>query len=1251
MGVDSLLRSVKLGFVVPKRWIRLFTAAAQRREEYLTQVQEAMYLAVALDDAEELGRLKADTTEKLWRYWAYDQGLNERAAKRTRPELYELLPTLFGEDFPALEELQAKREAMDARPAPGSKEAIFQCQRGLKLIGIVRHAFERTKEIDLMALGDELNCMEAGEWQESNDPANGVNFGTSDGEYAGWRPLHFVAGCNHAKETAKEAAEKLIEAKADCMLPDATGATALHIAAMRGHNTLVEVLLEWGAPVELPDKIGATALLVAARSRECAVVRTIVRWVLPDAAGAAILDTQVERAASAYSQLSGTQMLRSIAVGDLTKARFLIERGDGKGDCLANVNFADSNGQRAVHVAADSVGSDEKAVEMLRALVYFKADIDARDLKMGETALHVAARKGRTPVVKALLRLKAHPMLPDIEGKTPLMLAASPPGHVPPAPVYGGVAKNKPLVWNTVQDILEWDGMGAAPGKPVRIAKGYAAQTVNELFGAINSRPTRPEPRRRKATADSEGDGEEAEGEEVEGDGEDEGEEEDEEEDADQRGKGKKSTYTAPGEGVRLKAIVLASQGWDDQRIVNPDGRFHHVDSLQLHKALFHPERKAPKGSPPVPDEKRLRLLWRTLTLPLLHMEHNGTITPRLSELLHYLLTTVLGGMGSTFALLVIARIGVKNLLLPSWESIEETLTDYEDLEERVDALRSLCFRGEKPFRQKWWGSVWAVDEYPREPDHAPWDAFEYVDRDNAPTLNTRGGKPAPTEEAFKGNAFEPLDSAFLWGVVGGMPPPPHRGDCMQLVNRLMVDEATGQLAKSEEACWYRSRTIGDFLLCPLLMEAIQGFDNPEMAERAAKHKDLLFYVVAQMDYMGKHLPKPRLSYKESWAVVRKQALIALWQEPAPRIKSYKFDLPPAPKNFVLADGQAGLLPRSDRVWLYRRHSSVAYTELLRSGVVDCVNDFCDIMVALAAATHAEKLVESFWRTAFGLLLWARGKPLLPAFHRELKRRLPTNGLKLVGPRLMPRGDVIGAAIAAGAKAREESDKRWAEARKKVMRTVGGGECEHCGHVYKLEHLFCGNCGQKIPPQGAGDTGEAQRARLAAALKPPLPSGFTDVLRAEIICENEDAMRGALDALLAPPPPQVFPRLAVVKRREKVNTDEDPRPLGIRGKPESGEEEINFVVVDVASSFHGQRAKEVLPRTRSIVLTCRLSTDQAVKETTLQQLVEVELLTPSTKDARWLAKTVGVTHMDSAPLQVRNRPSSVGSNGSDRSPV
>lgn len=1283
---DCIFHRAKLRLQCPPRWRVLLLAAAKRLEKQLGKLREEMFMAAALDDVEALQRLKPQIPPKLWTWWAYDLGIIARATARLRPEQLELLPALWGKAYKDAGSVVLERAAMEVRPLAGSAPAILERQRGEALIAPVRQAFEKGGEIDVKALQDLLDQPSCGPWRETKAPAIGVNYGAAKGDFAGWRPLHFVAAASSARKTSAEAALLLLDARSNAMLTDSSGATALQVAAANNHQALVELLIERGAPVESVDLRGCTALLTAARGRHAFVVRRLARWSLPADASFRLLCCEAEQQAQRFSVARGVELHEQVAAGDNKRVRELVLVGDGKGADLADVNFADSLGRSPLHTAAKSTSGDHRASDVLRALVALRANVDACDLD-GESALHVGVRCKRAPVVRTLLRLRAHPGLADKNGRTPLMLAAAAPEDVREPLVYDGVLVNRPVAWKVVEDILSWNGEGDPPGPPTRRVKKQAKSLKDEAE------------ERQKATSPK--------------------------------------AYTTPGERVKARGEALAAVGFDDQWIVNLDGRVNRGDRLQLCKALLTAaagDQESPfldRTRAPGVSTRRMRVLWEKLTGPMLRMEVQGTLAPRLGELLHYVLLSMLGPQGPAFGALAAACIGTSDAVLPTWEQFQEVLESEDDLHARLAAVHLLGFRGPLPKKAVWVGSVWAKDDYPRDPDTAPWAALKYVDRDTAKRLNQGANqvvrvysavsvvRPFTTnsdvpvklkagergrvreldsdgdayikfdgheigqlvfresfehlqveatfeDEAFKGNDMPPFEAIKEeLALPTGTKPTPYRTEQLQLSNRLFVDEPLGMRIVAEE----RLRLAGERLLCPLLAEAAAGLAAEGLAaERVAEHRGMLRYVASQMeDPMCDRTEPPSLDawekafkrwmarrrpFAEAWKRTRVSIARSLLEQPAPELAG----LTPGPDVLLSEQGamlpsardvpeQSAVLPEEMVAWLHARHSTRAFIELRSCGAAASADDFNQVVVGIGAKSPKD-FAEHFWRGAFYLILWGRARHLQPFFQKELRRRLP-EGTLLLGPFVRPRSDYL---LEMERKAQEDAAQKrqedacwtaWEEAEQTRKKAVGQPHWEAvkikaaakvmaprlARHLRTWRNVaftgepFKPNTGE----EGLAHGGGLPAARMLSDRAPVavdrslaesraatgahgLPTGLTDVLRAQVVCDTPDALRAAFLALCAPPPP---PPKAVPQAARSLQDDEPVEPRG---------HFVSFRTVRIINDFHEEQHHAALPRAARLLLLARLSAQpRGISTVAVQQLVEVELLLPTTAEARWLA--------------------------------
>jgi ankyrin repeat protein len=118
-----------------------------------------------------------------------------------------------------------------------------------------------------------------------------------------------------------------------------------------------------------------------------------------------------------------TALIRAAKAGDVPLVKLLLEHG-------ANPNLATNRGYTPIHAAAglgsndiDSRGIDKtqaQAIETLKLLLAYKADINTKDAAAGRTALHGAAIWGWNEVIQFLADNGADLHAKDNAGMLPL---------------------------------------------------------------------------------------------------------------------------------------------------------------------------------------------------------------------------------------------------------------------------------------------------------------------------------------------------------------------------------------------------------------------------------------------------------------------------------------------------------------------------------------------------------------------------------------------------------------------------------------------------------------------------------------------------------------------------------------------------------------------------------------------------------------------------------------------------------------
>jgi len=537
--------------------------------------------------------------------------------------------------------------------------------------------------------------------------------------------------------------------------------------------------------------------------------------------------------------------------------------------------------------------------------------------------------------------------------------------------------------------------------------------------------------------------------------------------------------------------------------------------------------------------------------------------------------------------------------------------------------------------------------------------------------------------EAFKGNwmnAFDELDERSE--LPTGTKPRVFRGEQLQLANRLFVEEALGLCTVAEE----RLRIVGELLLCPLLLDAARGLVAVGVEfEEIQERRQWLRYVASQVEEPHELRAEPptvaawqksmkqfharRLPYDREWFKTR-AAIAAQLSEVSAGVARLG-ELTRFADVTLGEDGsitkstreipqQSSVLPPDMVIWLQRKDTTRAFIELRRCGAVINADDF-NLAIKGMAARSPKYFSEHFWRGTFYLLLWGRAKHLQTFLLKELRRRLP-DGVVLNGPSLRPREDYLlqierKASEDAIQKRREEGHwLAWdecfrlrkmaigklydeAEAYKvqsKIMDPKTARHLRTWGSVPWLEEPSKPNAAAEGLASGTG----APAARMlktkapvavdksllesrAATGKDDLPTGLTDVLKVQVVCDTVEVFREAFAALLRPPEP---PPKAVPQPAQSIAEMSDGD-----GEARFGHV-VSFRALRIVNDFHKDMASAVYPRAaRLLVIACLSVMPRGVGAVPVQQLVQIEVLLPSTMEAQWLIEYLQLDPSEFAP--------------------
>jgi ankyrin repeat protein len=204
--------------------------------------------------------------------------------------------------------------------------------------------------------------------------------------------------------------------------------TALMWAAHEGNTDTVKLLLDAGAKIEERSMSGWTAFLFAARQGQVGAIKALA------AAGADINETLPDGTSALVTAVQGLNYEAAEALLDLG----IDPNASAQGWTALHQVVWSRRPQRGQNNPGQKPQGDVSSLELAKNLVEHGADVNARQTKepnsdmegrnnlnrYGATPLFLAARACDVPMLRALLDLGADPFLGNVDGDSPLMVAA-----------------------------------------------------------------------------------------------------------------------------------------------------------------------------------------------------------------------------------------------------------------------------------------------------------------------------------------------------------------------------------------------------------------------------------------------------------------------------------------------------------------------------------------------------------------------------------------------------------------------------------------------------------------------------------------------------------------------------------------------------------------------------------------------------------------------------------------------------------
>lgn len=234
-----------------------------------------------------------------------------------------------------------------------------------------------------------------------------------------------------------ESVKQLLAYKATHQATDRNDQTALMWAASAGNVDVIDTLIQAGVDLNETTSMGLTAMMFAARDGRIEVVK---RLIVAGVDVNAVVDSTKKGERVARDKTSA--LIFAVESGHYELAMELISAGADPNDqrngftCLHVISWVrkPNSGDDANGDPPPRGSGNLSDLEFVRAIVAAGADVNARLRSgfggrailnpRGATPLLYAARTADVPLMKILVELGADPLVPNLEGTTPMMAAA-----------------------------------------------------------------------------------------------------------------------------------------------------------------------------------------------------------------------------------------------------------------------------------------------------------------------------------------------------------------------------------------------------------------------------------------------------------------------------------------------------------------------------------------------------------------------------------------------------------------------------------------------------------------------------------------------------------------------------------------------------------------------------------------------------------------------------------------------------------